>query len=195
MSGDWLAGQRTELAAERILDAVRGLFLARGVEGVSGIGMAEVAETAGCSRATLYRYFPNRQALFVAFAGREARRVVARVWRDRGAAGDPAAALLDTLTAILAEVRDTPHLAVWFEPVNAGVVAQLADSSEVVEASARDFVATLRPDLDPIAAARLGRWTVRAVVSLLTLPADPTEEREMLRAFVIPFLVDQRIPV
>jgi len=195
VSGDWLAGQRTELAAERILDAVRGLFLARGVEGVSGIGMAEVAETAGCSRATLYRYFPNRQALFVAFAGREARRVVARVWRDRGAAGDPAAALLDTLTAILAEVRDTPHLAVWFEPVNAGVVAQLADSSEVVEASARDFVATLRPDLDPIAAARLGRWTVRAVVSLLTLPADPTEEREMLRAFVIPFLVDQRIPV
>lgn len=196
MSGDWLGGRRTELAAERILDAVRGLFLERGVTGVSGIGMAEVADAAGCSRATVYRYFPNRQALFVAFAGREARRVVARVWRDRGATGDPATALLDTLTAILAEVRDTAHLAVWFEPVNAGVVAQLADSSEVVEGLARDFVATLRPDLDPLAARRLGRWTVRAVVSLLTLPAgDSNEEREMLRAFVIPFLVDQRIAV
>lgn len=196
MSGDWLAGQRTELAADRILDAVRGLFLERGVEGVTGIGMAEVAAAAGCSRATLYRYFPNRQELFVAFAGREARRVVARVWRDRATATDPAAALLDTLTAILAEVRDTPHLAVWFRPVNAGVVAQLADSSTVVEELARDFVAALRPDLDAPAARRLGRWTVRAVVSLLTMPAsDLEEEREMLRAFVVPFLVDEHIAV
>lgn len=195
MTGDWLAGQRTELAADRILDGVRALFRERGVAGVSGIGMAEVAAAAGCSRATLYRYFPNRQALFVAFAGREARRVVARVWRARGS-DDPATALLGTLTAILAAVRETPHLAVWFEPVNAGVVAQLAHSSEVVDELARTFVAELRPDLDAAAARRLGRWTVRAVVSLLTLPAaDLAEEQEMLRVFVVPFLVDERIPV
>jgi len=190
VSGDWLAGSRTELAAERILDAVRGLFLDRGERGVSGIGMAEVAAAAGCSRATLYRYFPNRHELFAAFAGREARRVVARVWRDRRGAADPATALLDTLVAILAEVRETPHLAVWFEPVNAGVVARLAESSDVVEALARDFAATLRPDLDAAGARRLGRWTVRAVVSLLTMPAsDAEEEREMLRAFVVALLI------
>src|SRR5690606_2029623 len=190
VSGDWLAGSRTELAAERILDAVRGLFLDRGERGVSGIGMAEVAAAAGCSRATLYRYFPNRHGLLAAFAGRGARRVVARVGRDRRGAADPATALLDTLVAILAEVRETPHLAVWFEPVNAGVVARLAESSDVVEALARDFAATLRPDLDAAGARRLGRWTVRAVVSLLTMPAsDAEEEREMLRAFVVALLI------
>ncbi|MFC8044519.1 TetR/AcrR family transcriptional regulator [Nocardia sp. NPDC057353] len=191
---DWLAGPRGELAADRILDGVRSLFRARGLTGVSGIGMAEVAAAAGCSRATLYRYFPNRQALFVAFADREAQRVVARVWRDRGAVADPAAALLDTLVAVLAAVRGTPFLAVWFEPVNAGVVAQLADSSDAVDVLARTFVASYRPDLDEDAARRLGRWLVRSVVSLLTMPAEPDEERELLRAFVIPFLVGARVP-
>ncbi|WP_067648165.1 TetR/AcrR family transcriptional regulator [Nocardia harenae] len=191
---DWLAGPRTELAADRILDGVRSLFRARGLAGVSGVGMAEVAAAAGCSRATLYRYFPNRQALFVAFADREAQRVVARVWRERGAVADPAA-LLDTLIAVLAAVRGTEYLAVWFEPVNAGVVAQLADSSDAVELLARNFVASLRPDLEPAAARRLGRWLVRSVVSLLTMPAEPDEERELLRAFVIPFLESPRIPV
>lgn len=191
---DWLAGSRTELAADRILDGVRTLFLTRGPTGVSGVGMAEVAAAAGCSRATLYRYFPNRQALFVAFADREAQRVVARVWRDRGAVADPAAALLDTLVAVLAAVRGTEYLAVWFEPVNAGVVAQLADSSDAVEVLANQFVGSLRPDLDPAAARRLGRWLVRSVVSLLTMPAEPEEERELLRAFVLPFLTGTRIP-
>lgn len=192
MSGDWLADGRAELAGERILDAVRALFIDKGV---SGVGMAEVAEAAGCSRATLYRYFENRQALYVAFAGREARQLVQRVWRDRAAPAnaEPGEQLLDTLTALLAEVRKTPHLAVWFEPSNAGIVAQLANSPGVVDALATDFVAGFRPGLSSVAAKRVGQWVVRVMVSLLTLPgAGEDEERGMLRAFVLPFLLDPR---
>lgn len=192
MSGDWLADGRAELAGERILDAVRALFIDKGV---SGVGMAEVADAAGCSRATLYRYFENRQALYVAFAGREARQLVERVWRDRGApaSAEPGEQLLDTLTALLAEVRKTPHLAVWFEPSNAGIVAELANSAGVVDALATDFVAGFRPGLPARAAERVGRWVVRAMVSLLTLPgAGEDEERAMLRDFVLPFLLDDR---
>ncbi|MFE7742222.1 TetR/AcrR family transcriptional regulator [Nocardia sp. NPDC057455] len=192
MSGDWLADGRAELAGERILDAVRALFIDKGV---SGIGMAEVADAAGCSRATLYRYFENRQALYVAFAGREARQLVERVWRDRAgpASAEPGERLLDTLTALLAAVRKTPHLAVWFEPSNAGIVAQLANSAGVVDALATDFVAGFRPELPVLAARRVGQWVVRAMVSLLTLPgAGEDEERAMLRSFVLPFLLDDR---
>ncbi|WP_063052045.1 TetR/AcrR family transcriptional regulator [Nocardia arthritidis] len=195
MSGDWLADGRAELAGERILDAVRALFIDKGV---SGVGMAEVADAAGCSRATLYRYFENRQALYVAFAGREARQLVERVWRDRAvrASAEPGEQLLDTLTALLAEVRKTPHLAVWFEPSNAGIVAQLANSAGVVDALATDFVAGFRPGLSALAAERVGRWVVRAMVSLLTLPgAGEDEERAMLRDFVLPFLLDDRTVV
>ncbi|MGO4618018.1 TetR/AcrR family transcriptional regulator [Nocardia sp. 2YAB30] len=195
MSGDWLADGRAELASERILDAVRTLFLDKGV---SGVGMAEVADAAGCSRATLYRYFENRQALYVAFAGREARQLVERVWRDRAisASQEPGEQLLDTLTALLAEVRKTPHLAVWFEPSNVGIVAQLSNSPGVVDALAANFVTGFRPELPVPAAQRVGRWVVRAMVSLLTLPgAGEDDERAMLRNFVLPFLLDERTTI
>ncbi|MFR9752659.1 TetR/AcrR family transcriptional regulator [Nocardia sp. 004] len=192
MTGDWLARDRAELAAERILDAVRELFIDKGV---AGVGMAEVADAAGCSRATLYRYFENRQALYVAFAGREARQLAQRVWRDRPfpVHAPPAEWLLDMLTELLAEVRKTPYLAVWFEPSNAGIVAQLADSPGVVDALAANFVVGFRPGLPAPAARRVGQWVVRAMVSLLTLPgAGEDEERAMLRNFVLPFLLDGR---
>ncbi|NEW53805.1 TetR/AcrR family transcriptional regulator [Nocardia cyriacigeorgica] len=194
VSSDWLAGGRAELAAERILDAVRTLFLDKGV---TTVGMAEVAEAAGCSRATLYRYFDSRQSLYVAFAGREARLLIERVWTEHGFDGsDPEGQLLDVLTAMLAEVRKTPHLAVWFEPVNAGIVAQLSQSPGVIDTLTTAFVGTFRADLTTEAAVRLGQWAVRAMVSLLTLPA-PTEdeERALLRNFLLPFLLDNRIDI
>lgn len=194
MGTDWLAGGRTELAAERILDAVRTLVLDKGV---GTVGMAEVAAAAGCSRATLYRYFDSRQTLYVAFAGREATQLIERVWRDHPLDGpDRAERLLDGLTATLAETRATPHLAVWFEPANAGIVARLAESSTVIDALVTAFVTRFRPELPPAAAERLGRWAVRVVVSLLTLPpASADEERALLRDFLLPFLLDPTIPV
>lgn len=194
MSGDWLAGGRTELAAERILDAVRTLVIDKGA---GSVGMAEIAEAAGCSRATLYRYFDSRQSLYVAFAGREATQLIERVWRDHPLDGpDRAERLLDGIAATLAETRKTPHLAVWFEPANAGIVARLADSSAVIDALVTAFVTRFRPELSAPAAQRLGRWAVRIMVSLLTLPpADEAEERAMLRDFLLPFLLDSRLPI
>lgn len=194
MSTDWLAAGRVELASERILDAVRTLFMNKGV---ANIGMAEIASAAGCSRATLYRYFDNRQALYVAFAGREARLLIERVWSDRSFEdGDRAEQLLDGMSATLAEARKTPHLAVWFEPTNVGIVAQLSNSSDVIDSLVTAFVGRLRPDLGPEAAERLGRWAVRVVVSLLTLPLeDADEERVLLQNFLLPFLLDDTIAI
>ncbi|MFC7500779.1 helix-turn-helix domain-containing protein, partial [Nocardioides sp. GCM10030258] len=52
---DWV--DRRAPAVERILDAAGGLFAERGVDVVA---MSDIATAAGCSRATLYRYFPDR---------------------------------------------------------------------------------------------------------------------------------------
>ena len=62
--GDWLSGSRGELGAERILAAAGELF-AR--QGPATVGMNDIARAAGCSRATLYRYFENREALHAAY--------------------------------------------------------------------------------------------------------------------------------
>lgn len=55
---DWLGTRRAEVAADRILDAAGELFAHNDV---SSVGMNEIAHAAGCSRATLYRYFENRR--------------------------------------------------------------------------------------------------------------------------------------
>lgn len=189
MSGDWLRVQRAELAAERILDAASVLFIDRGV---GAVGMGDIAQAVGCSRATLYRYYPDRHALHVAYANREARLLVERIGREHAAHhhGDPADRLLDELIAVLREVRRTPHLATWFEPANLGIVAELVRSAEVIGALATGFAARLGNGLTASAAHRLGRWTVRILVSLLVLPEpDEQTERAMLRDYLLPLFV------
>jgi AcrR family transcriptional regulator len=184
MSGGWLRAERAELATGRILDTAGRLFIERGV---TEVGMADIARAVGCSRATLYRYYPDRHSLQVAYANREALRLVRRIGPE-GASTDPTERLLDRLVAVLGEVRRTPHLAVWFEPANLRVAAELARSAEVIDALATGF-AGHRGAVAPPAARRLGRWTVRILVSLLLLPeATEADERAMLADYLVPLL-------
>lgn len=98
----WLAPQRAEAACDRILDAAGELFAQRGVEAV---GMNDIARTAGCSRATVYRYFENRDALHSAYVHRHARAVNRRIGELVGGIADPRERMLTALTEALRLVR------------------------------------------------------------------------------------------
>ena len=87
MPNDWLAAHRTEAAADRILDAAEQLYTERDQ---ASIGMNEIARAAGCSRATLYRYFENREALRTAYVHRETRRLSRAIKEQIGGIDDPA---------------------------------------------------------------------------------------------------------
>lgn len=170
----WLADDRTRLATDRILDAAGELFTERGPAAVS---MGDVARAAGCSRATLYRYFSDRRELQLAYVHREARRIGAAVSRETASVEDPEARLVAAVAMALREVRDTPLLASWFGTDGAGVTADLVASSEVLQHLGLDLVE------DPLAA----RWLLRVVVSLLMVPgADEAEERALVERFVAP---------
>lgn len=157
MSAGWLAEPRAALAADRILDAAATLFAERGV---TGVGMAEVAAAAGCSRATLYRYWPDRAALRRAFVEREASRVAAQV--SEGASGPGEAVLLAVRL-----VRERPELAAWFTSDAAGLGA-----------SAAQALGLGGTDDD-------ARWLVRCVVSLLVMPGrNAADERRLVERYL-----------
>ncbi|WP_041546960.1 MULTISPECIES: TetR/AcrR family transcriptional regulator [unclassified Nocardioides] len=159
---------------ERILDAAAELFAGRGV---GGVGMGEIARAARCSRATLYRYFPDRHALHLAFVHREARRVGATVAAETAGLADPPERLAAAVLASVRLVREAPALLAWFGAADAATTAELAQSSAVVEALGRGLV----DDEDA------ARWLVRVIVSLLTVPGrDDHDERALVERFVVP---------
>lgn len=185
---DWLAPTRTAAACDRILDAAGALFAERGVEPV---GMNDIARAAGCSRATVYRYFESRESLHNAYVHRHARSVNAKLAELVGGIPDPRERLLTALTAALALVRENPALAAWFTRTAIG--AEAAEGSAVVQEMTAGFLLSVDPG-DVAAARRQARWLVRVLTSFLTVPGrDPDEERAMLEEFVVPLMQPARL--
>lgn len=179
-STGWLRKERTELAVGEILDAAAGLFAQRGV---AAVGMAEVAEAAGCSRATLYRYFDSRDALRGAFVQRETTRVASEVARRVEGIEDPGRRLVEGVMTSLHLVREDPVLAAWFNSGDAGSTARLAQSPDLIT----EQVAALLGDASDPAVLRRARWVVRVIVSFLADPeAAPEDERAIVEDFVVP---------
>lgn len=182
---DWLTATRGEAAVDRILDAAEELYTRRDQ---ASIGMNEIARAAGCSRATLYRYFENREALRTAYVHRETRRLGRAIADEIDGIADPRARLVAGMTATLRMVRESPALSAWFAISRPPLAGELAGHSEVITALAAAFVGSLGPD-DPAVVERRARWMVRVLTSLLMYPgADEADERAMMEEFVVPIV-------
>ncbi|AFS13418.1 MULTISPECIES: TetR/AcrR family transcriptional regulator [Mycobacterium] len=182
---DWLGTHRSEAAADRILDAAEQLYTQRDSD---SIGMNEIARAAGCSRATLYRYFENRETLRTAYIHRETHRLGRKIIARTGGIEDPRERLIASILVTLEMVRESPALASWFATTRPPVGGELAGQSDVIAALAVAFLQSLGPD-DPAVIERRGRWMVRVIVSLLTYPGrDEDEERAMIEEFVVPIV-------
>ncbi|MEZ0341830.1 TetR/AcrR family transcriptional regulator [Mycobacterium sp. pV006] len=191
MAGDWLAGRRTEVAADRILDAAGELFAKKEA---ATVGMHEIASAAGCSRATLYRYFENRDALYTAFVNRESYRLYREMTDQITAIQDPAQRLIEGMMASLRNVRQSPTLASWFATTQRPIGGEMAEQSQVISALTEAFVISLGSD-DPEVVAHRARWLVRVMTSFLVFPGrDEDDERSMLEEFLVPTVLPARQP-
>lgn len=185
MAGDWLAARRSEVAADRILDAADELFTQ---QAAATVGMHEIATAAGCSRATLYRYFENREALYTAYVHREARRLYDELTQQVAGVTDPTQRLIEGVMTGLRAVRDSPALSSWFATASPPIGGEMAEHSEVIRALVEAFVRSLGGGGDGIE--RGARWLVRVMVSLLVFPGmNEADERAMLAEFVAPLVV------
>lgn len=182
----WLSDQRGELAAEKILDAAEALFAE---QDPASVGMNEIARAAGCSRATLYRYFESRDALHTAYVHRWANALYQELTLRLAGLDDPAQRLVTGITESLALVRANPALASWFAETGPPIGAAMADRSDVIAAMVTTFLSTLSTD-EPDAVGPRARWVVRVMTSMLSFPGrDADDERAMLTEFVVPVVV------
>ena len=186
MPRDWLAARRTEVAADRILDAAGELFAEKEA---AAVGMHEIASAAGCSRATLYRYFENRDALYTAYVHRESYRLYREMTEQINSVVEPSERLIEGMLASLRNVRESPALASWFATTQRPIGAEMAEQSEVINALTEAFVISLGPD-EPELVAHRARWLVRVMTSLFLFPGHNDEdERAMLEEFVVPIVL------
>jgi AcrR family transcriptional regulator len=101
---DTVAGHRRAVR-DAALDAVAALVARRGLRGVT---MSQIAEDAGIGRATLYKYFPDVDALITAWHERQVAAHLDRL----AAARDQAGEVSERLAAVLqtyAEIAREPH--------------------------------------------------------------------------------------
>lgn len=172
--------------------------------GVSKTTVEDVAQAAGCSRATLYRYFPSKQALLSGVLESEIRRL--------GAGLDTVASEADTLedlvTGLLVhagrefEAHEALRHVLAVEPEV--VLPYLAfERAERVLAVASILVAPhLARFLAPEAAGRAGEWLCRVAVTYLLSPSeyvsltDESSVRTLARTFVLPGMeTEAAVPV
>jgi AcrR family transcriptional regulator len=185
---NWLGPARTAAACDRILDAAGALFAERGVESV---GMNDIARAAGCSRATVYRYFENREMLHAGYVHRHAQAINRQLAEEVSGIRDPQERLLTAVTTALRLVRENPALAAWFRRTAIG--AEAAEGSEVVQAMTAGFLLSVDAG-NAASARRQARWLVRVLTSFLTVPGrDPADERAMLAEFVVPMMGPDRV--
>ncbi|MEW2483768.1 TetR/AcrR family transcriptional regulator [Mycobacterium sp. NPDC049093] len=193
MPRDWLSARRSEVAADHILDAADSLFTQ---QNAATVGMHEIAAAAGCSRATLYRYFENREALYTAYVHREARRLYEEVSEQVATVTDPAQRLIEGVITALRAVRVSPALSSWFATAQPPIGGEMAEHSEVIRALVEGFVRSLAGETGQSddAVGRRARWLVRVMVSLLVFPGvDEADERTMLAEFVAPLVIPAKL--
>ncbi|MEZ0384624.1 MULTISPECIES: TetR/AcrR family transcriptional regulator [Mycobacteriaceae] len=181
----WLSDQRGELAAEKILDAAERLFAEHDP---GSVGMNEIARAAGCSRATLYRYFESRDALHTAYVHRWANALYHELTERLDGVDDPAQRLVTGITESLALVRGNPALASWFAETGPPIGTAMAERSDVITVMVTTFLSGLGgKDAET---EQRARWVVRVMTSLLSFPGrDAEDERAMLAQFVVPVVV------
>jgi AcrR family transcriptional regulator len=175
----------------QILDAALTCI---GRVGLAKTTLDDVAKEAGCARATVYRYFPNKLALQVALVERE----VATLRHSILDAASGAASLGDAVTTVITTAAHAlqSHRALTFvathEPEQLLPYLAFERESAVLGAAAALVAPAFEPFLPLDRATRLGEWIARLTLSYLCCPSehvnvlDAAHVRHLVDDFVLP---------
>ncbi len=110
--------QRVAFMEERILDAAEGVFARRGR---AGSRVREISEAAGVNAATLYNYYPSKDALYEAVLDRGMRPLTEALARFAAGTHEPES-IRAVAREVMAHLAERPHLSrlVYLETIAQG---------------------------------------------------------------------------
>ena len=176
----------------RLIDATETVMR---LSGPLGVRIDEVAQRAGCSRATVYRYVADKDELVREVLVRMARVRSAKIERQLAHVTDPAEAITEGLLRTVEAIRQEW----WYEALEGhGATAAVARIGGGPQAFTEIATPLVTPFLDRLSASGQMRqditaeeataWLVVVTVGLLTMdvPLDKTrdEQAHFLRKFV-----------
>lgn len=177
-----------EEAIARILDAVDEVVAEHG----SALRLADVARRLGITRQTVYRYFPNADALLIASAMRAVNGFIDQVIDHVSGLNDPVAAVVEIIAFAVENLRGDPQLeSLLTRPPEGEPATSLTSDTAItfcLSAFRRLDVDWKLHGFDTAAHAQLAEITLRTVHSLLTDPGQPPREGLALRNFVAQWL-------
>ena len=173
-----------EEASQRIVATAVRLIAESG----SGVSIADVAESLGVIRQTVYRYFPTAEALMRAAAVASVDGFLDRLTVAVRGICDPAEAMTEGVLYTLEEVTRTPHLGILLsEPYrNAHTSSLTSDEAHTfgMRMITRFDVDWEKYGYDQAALRDLVEFTLRTMLSFFVAPNAPSRSRKDLRRFV-----------
>ncbi|QYG94487.1 TetR/AcrR family transcriptional regulator [Iamia sp. SCSIO 61187] len=176
-------------ARNRLIDAAEACFSRFGVNKTT---LDDIANTAGVSRATVYRYFDGgRDEIILAVVLREARAFLDSLRRRVQREPDLTDAIVEGVLYTVASVRKNDNLALLFAPEVAGQTTAIAGASTALFELATDFLRPiftaagvddrLRPGVEAEDAAE---YVLRIILSMLSVSGPKARSQAKERAFV-----------
>ena len=178
-----------EEAISRILDAVDDEVAQHG----PGIRLADVARRLGVTRQTVYRYFPNADALLIASAMRAVNGFIDQVIERANGLNDPVAAIVESVSFGVENLAGDPQLEALLTRRTEGEAA-ISLTSDTAMAFCLSVFRRLDVDWalhgfhDDAALDELAEIVLRTVQSLLTDPGQSRRNGIALRRFVTRWL-------
>ena len=177
-----------EEAISRILAAVDEEVAEHG----SAIRLADVARRLGVTRQTVYRYFPNADALLIASSMRAVNGFIDQVAQHVSGLNDPVTAVVESVAFGVENLAGDPQLENLLTPRNEGEAATSLSSDTAISFCLSAFhqfdVDWKLHGFDTTALHELAEMTLRTVQSLLTDPGQRQRDGTALRRFIARWL-------
>lgn len=175
-------------AISRILTAVDAEVTEHG----PGIRLADVARRLGVTRQTVYRYFPNADALLIASSMRAVNGFIDQVVAHARGIEDPATAVVECVSFGVENLSGDPQLETLLTRKHEGEAVTSLTSDTAIAFCLSVFdrldVDWKLHGFDAAARGELAEMTLRTVQSLLIDPRQGRSEAASLRSFVARWL-------